>query len=126
MNAMKYKLGKMKGWIGINFVGMLLYLYLASKTWNAKTVAGGDRIMSGPGVAMLCDFGVVILVNMVWLTVVLIKIRRPGGLVSLLIWALSGIVWWGVIDYDFYRTGLEMAKFQKASGLGEYGGDRWP
>ncbi|WP_155394294.1 hypothetical protein [Xanthomonas albilineans] len=97
---------RLKILVAINFIGLIFYLYFASKIWAP---AGGSYLGGGPGdpfiwvmtaFPFLAIFG---LINAIWLVVIIIRKKKISLLKSVLFWILVVAVWILANRYDEYR-----------------------
>ncbi|WP_155394831.1 hypothetical protein [Xanthomonas albilineans] len=97
---------KLKILVSINLIGIIFYLYFASKIW-APT--GGVDLGGGPGdpfIWVMTAFpflAIFSLMNAIWLVMIIIKRKKIAFLKSIFFWVVVVIVWVLANRYDEYR-----------------------
>ncbi|HKU17906.1 MAG TPA: hypothetical protein VJP80_01400 [Candidatus Saccharimonadales bacterium] len=103
---MKHRTSKLKIWVAINAVGLILYLYFASKIW---AFAGDVGLTGGPGdpiiwamtalpFLVVCSF-----INIIWVVMMLLRKEKSSFLKTFLVWILVVAAWILANRYDEYR-----------------------
>lgn len=82
-----------------------MYLYFASKLWPLPEDAGTD-LAGNPivwGLTVFPVFAVCSLINIVWLTLIVLGGRKRKGWRSIRDWLLVMVAWVLVYSVDFYN-----------------------
>ncbi|QAU23075.1 hypothetical protein EO087_02960 [Dyella sp. M7H15-1] len=104
--SMKNGASKLKIWVAINAIGLILYLYFSSRIWAPADEAG---LMGGPGDPILwamtaLPFLIVCsLINILWFVMILLRKKRSSFLKSFFVWVLVVAAWILANRYDEYR-----------------------
>jgi hypothetical protein len=91
--------------VWLNLIGMGTYLYFASKLWPQPEDAGTD-LAGNPivwGLTVFTVFAVCSLINIVWLTLIVLDGRKGKGWRSMRPWLLVIVAWVLVYRFDFYN-----------------------
>lgn len=94
-------------WLVINFIGMVLYLYLASDLW---VYPGGEGDPGGPSDAFYWFFLLVpilvayLTLNFVALIAIVRRVRSTGSKRPLVLWFVIAVFWLATVIYDHHRA----------------------
>lgn len=113
---MKEALFKSKYWIFANLLGILLYLYLASKLWAP---VGERGLEGGPGdpiiwtttaLPVLVLFS---LLNIAWFLLIVLRFKKKKSWQPLIIWLVVILAWFGANRHDAHQqyTGDAVKKY---------------
>ena len=96
--------------LGVNLAGILIYLILASTTWNQEEIPLISRTEDDVirwvqwCLPVLCIFAVA---NVVWLMAIAWRWRQPPLMKNLGIWCAVIALWAGTFKYSLYRIRYE-------------------
>jgi len=99
-------LSREKIWIAVNIVGIVLYLYFASRIWAPPGESGLEGGPGDPFIWVISAFpflAVCFIVNIIWLALMLFKLRKSSAWIGLLLWIFLMAAWLGANRYDVYR-----------------------
>jgi hypothetical protein len=98
----KFRSGRF--WVAANVVGAAAFLWFASKTWiepalrHEDVARGGDAILwAVTALPVLIAF---LVLDLIWLTLVMVKLAKSQAWHSALPVAAMGLLWLGVIFAD--------------------------
>lgn len=102
-------------WLAINILGIVLYLYFASKIWAPAGEAG---LVGGPGdsfiwvLTALPVLAINSLINVVILLFIFVTSQKNQIWKFSIIWIFVVTAWFGAYRYDVYRqyTGEQLAQ----------------
>jgi hypothetical protein len=96
---MKAIIKTQKFWLISNFVGMIIYLFVASMTWNLDFHLNG--LFPEYGILNLL-LPLFIVFNLIWLILIIFRFQYPNSFQKLVLLATVAAFWAGIIAIEIH------------------------